>query len=649
MNKFCNIAFILVLMILFSCSNLDKTSDLGKNIINGIAPDTLASGIYETIMLSQSMRSYGSIRDTLRHNSSPWAIGHWGNDTNMLRLRHYRTGSADDRISYILHELTRDTTVIIDSIKAELLWSNVTDINSFDDVNVEVGSVFRDTAYFALNFALIKPKMTTNLIPLNIESYLLYDSLQTKAPHEGATDSLVTDSVFISRFDATFTNFVDTVWIDSIFRKRDGEDWKYMPNDPLSKTRTKVDSAFLKPEKYKRFTSDTLVEWRHFIPAALFDSIVDMREDTITGSSLKTIEQSFKLKRDTILVATIKRNVTIETWGSFDPDTSKTWLEKGWIKSGDELLHKRITDTLLIKYADTVIYRSNRGSYSPYSGNYANDSAVWHKKFMCAIGTDSNPIADTLIQIGNEYITALKAPKREIRTVGNIENLSKSRLLADTLDLYLRINGMNRDNILHIGSPVLRISYVKKNNPETRIFTNIDFTKIYSTVKSKDVLKNNTPVIAGALQRVVKIDLNIKDFWKKVYTERFLNIGMANLNLRLAKNDFPTQYGDSIPIYAVVSKDTLTPTELFTLPNTRRVNVANVNRDSNSVTIPLSGTLMDYMYINEVFKDKQYESSAPPKTFLYLWIENYVGRIYFDEKADSIGFTYILQTRKGGE
>lgn len=87
----------------------------------------------------------------------------------------------------------------------------------------------------------------------------------------------------------------------------------------------------------------------------------------------------------------------------------------------------------------------------------------------------------------------------------------------------------------------------------------------------------------------------------------------------------------------------MTPGEIFALPRVLRTNYTYIKRDSSTVKIPIEGTLVDYLYKNEI-----YEKSAPEKAYLYLWLDDWtMGRIFFSPKSP-VYLTYILQTRKDG-
>ena len=647
MNIFRNIVFISVLLFVCSCSNSDKPSSLGKSIVEKKSPDNMDPGIYETINLTQIPKSYGSTSDDLSglhiyedilqnygNRVSIWAIGNWDKEETILKLSHYTdTDKGENRISRILDSLIgRDTPIANPaSVEAEIIWTNLTRYNSFDNANVEIGVIFSsrtDTNFFPLNFALVNPKNATNAVRFDIGTYLLEEK---------------EDTAYIERYEAKYTNFVDTVKIVTPFTKIDNK-WEPKKQD----IKTTVKPANLNGIK---FATDTLVSWRHCVASYLYDSI-----NEINKNSLKLFSKGKE-------IGTIKHqsDITIYTTENFPGDEDV--FEPS--NPPSKYVYERIIDTLIITYTDTVIYPSSPSN--SYVKREFGDSIVTHIRFTNGFtnakdtvitgpyppDTLSKPRSDTLIQTGYKYQTALNEPKKHsaVRGIGGkgwtLDSLAKGKILRDSLVMYLRVNNESRENIMHVTSPYIRISYTKKGPDTTRQYIYVQFTEKSVISFSKDNLTDNDAVISGGLQRLAKIELNLRDvFWETVTKERFLSIGLADLDIFLdeAKTDFPRQYGDSIIINALADTADMTPKELFSRPNTRRINYTYYKRDSASVRIPLSSTLTDYLYLNKVYK-----KSAPPKTYLYLWLDDWqMGRIYFKQEKE-LPFTYILQTRKGDE
>jgi len=580
---------------------------------------------------------------------SMWAIGNWQKDTTILRLRHF--SNVDSlRISHYLQRLARDTNIVERSIQAELVWTNLTGLNSFDDANVEIGVIFPgitgDTTslFFPVNNVLSRPKNTNGIISLDIDSYLLYE--RDSVP---ATGKIARDSAYITRFNATFTDFVDTIRIDSVYRRINGI-WEYQRNDPENNTDTTK-----RADRDRRiyFTSDTLVGWRHFVPATLFNSVDTSEANVIRlshGDSLRVI-----IRRES--------DTTTEAGAVFN--NVRTWAQ-----SGDTLVFQRITDRLIFEWADTVVFRSASGVRPTELTEATMETELirFTTRFMTAIDNEQpignrKPIADTLVQTGKKYIIGVHETRVSRSTdstnFGGMDlwYMVRNRLLRDTLDMYVRINERSRESVLHISNPFLRVSYITEGARDSaRTFVNIPFTEISVIPRSADTLQISTPkrdsipIISAAMQRFAKIDLDFSKFFDTITDQRFLHIGLADLHLPIdrAGTDFPVQYGDSIPINAIITEEELTPEKIFALSSNdkrlRRVSVGRVHRDSNMLNIPIIETISDFVRYHEI-----YNKPAPQNAFLYLWLDGHrMGRVLFD-KSRPVNFTYILQTRRDGE
>jgi hypothetical protein len=506
-------------------------SDFGRSIIEDRSQGGLQIGEFKTIQLSpirfgsvvDSLSGTHAYEDYLRNRGflqSRWAIGNWEKDTTIFKLHHFSDEPKDAsilRISDILHRLVRDTAIDSRSIRAQLVWNNLTELNSHDNINIEVGVIHSDTTnsnprFFPLNFALVNPKSNTNTVPLTIESYLLRENV---------------DSTIISRFDARFTNWVDTVVIDTTFRKNTGGVWGDLPG--IINVNIKRDTASARMS----FASDTLVGWRQLVPAALFhadNTIIDPSvNDTTSNGNTTTIRQNLTLRnRDGAEVAEIEWRNHLTT-------------EADWVLDGSEYLRERTVDTLIIRYKrhDTLLTFVQRGqdrdTIRHYVGNtlynesvirdynrvFANDSTIRRTRLTSGINPlDNTPKPDTLIQIGNVYKTALNTPRRQIRSSswtggdGNLANLADADTLSHELVMYLRVRDTlgSRGGVIHITEPLLNISWTPTNST-TRTGMNIRFTDISVIARSADNLQDSTdannkkPIISGAMQRFAKIDL----------------------------------------------------------------------------------------------------------------------------------------------
>ncbi|MDR0303635.1 MAG: hypothetical protein LBH98_02540 [Chitinispirillales bacterium] len=653
MNKFCNIVFISTLFFVCSCSNLDKTSDLGKNIVQKKAPDNMDPGVYKTILLSQTADSYRSVSDALsgfhiyddylQNGGKPpsqWAIGNWENEETILKLSYFVDPSDTSlRLHRILYDLACSSAVNKESIRADLVWTNTTGYNSYDEVGVEVGMLLKYSApstkvdskeLFPLNFVAVNPKSLTNSVPLTIESYLM----KGKWPKAGDVKDSVTDSTIVHRYSADWTNFVDTIIIDSIFKTTTaGKNY----------SKAEVNQTTLRMSKEngrKTWQTDTIISWKHFIGTFFYDSADIKKDDNNTDTRISQTITLLKKDKD------VYRNAgnIIHT--------------RTTVKDNASGYGGSVYDTIIFNIIDTMFYRTDRSVKVNKHSAIDWDSVIYNKKFVNARDDGTGKIIpDTLLQSGTSYILPLdKVPStRGLRAVGGKNNLGdfmytyeqpeESKQFKDTLSIYLRIdkNSCQQNNVLHVSSPAIRISY-KKISDTSRIYINIPFKEKSVISYSQDNLDDAIPVISGGLQRLAKIDLNLSDFWKEINEERYLTIGAANLTLPLdSRTDFPFQYGDSIPIYVIADTANMTPQELFSLSGKRRINSAHIRRDSMSITIPLASTLMDCLYDYKI-----YEKDAPPHTYLYLWLDDRrMGRIYFKQE-NAVDFTYILQTRKGG-
>jgi hypothetical protein len=587
-----------------------------------------------------------------------WAIGNWQNDTTILKLRHL--GNTTESVSRFLQGLTRGDTVAPHSIRADLWWTNITGLNSFDLANVEIGTFF-DTLLFPLNFALITPRNTNSSVPITLDSYLLHErgTISPGTPNERPA----IDTAFITRINAEFTNFVDTVSRDSVFTRPMGGSWGYNPYDHENEIR--INGCRVSPnpdpgctpffnlddrERRLFFTSDAFVNWRQLVPANTFNRI-----DTTINNAGDTI---FTLFHDDNTVASITQSPVDTIFRANDFDDFLTWDVRG-----DTLVYMEFGSRLIINFVDTIVYRTStsRSNIQLVGGT---EREVRNTTRLRSAFRDGNTIADTLKQTGMKYITEFQAMRRSraddiiIKGIGGIDlwDIVKDRTLRDTLNMYLRINKESQVNILHLGAPVLRISWSPASDTTVRRGRDIQFTEISVIPRSADNLQDSTdannakPIISAAMQRFAKIDLDFSKFFDTITDQRFLHIGLADLHLPIdrAGTDFPVQYGDSIPINAIITEEELTPEEIFALSSNdkrlRRVSVGRVHRDSNMLNIPIIETISDFVRYHEI-----YNKPAPQNAFLYLWLDGHrMGRVLFD-KSRPVNFTYILQTRRDGE
>jgi hypothetical protein len=685
-----NVLIFFAAAMFFSCSGLDETSNLGKKIIENKSQDGMKPGVYKTILLEQSPQTYASVVDTLSGKRihfvdtlrnyldtlrsgekkivSQWTIGNWENKNEevMLKLCHYPyLEKKERRISDFLDSLITHNIAEPDFVKAELLWTNTTRNNSFESANVEIGAIFsypNDTTVFPLNFALVNPKNSSASVPFTIGTYLL-DRGEKK------------DTAYIERYEARYTNFVDTVKTVTFFRKFSDADPDPKENDidtTIKPERDKI-TGTIDVAAYKKiyFATDTLISWKDYVPFSLYDTNKTVLKEPSEGFNVLEIFSSKDEK-----IGTIKHRRDSTKYnkefppedGIFDP-------------SHPPLLYMHYIDTLIITYEDTAIYRFSKSSVK---GNWEdNDSIVTHIKYTSAIDPVTlKPRSDTLIQTGYKYQTALTEPQKhsavranEVYVVGgnlvNLENLMDNKILRDSLVMYLRVNKESRENIMHISTPFIRLSYRKKGAADTtRIYITIPFTEISVIAKSsdEDELTDDDAVISNALQRFAKIDLNLKDFFNEISKEKFFNIGLAELMLNISpQTDFPGQYGDSIRLNAIILSKEADSATLFTMPANRSVSSAYVKRNSGTVKLNLVETLTDFLYdeyrhiYEDLPEDEENESDGTEedqtvnpfpkleeaKSYLYLWLDDLkMGRIYFEPK--DLNFTYILQTRKDG-
>ena len=667
MIKFLNIAFLLILFLTWSCSNLDDPSGLGRKIVERKSQDNMRSGVYNTIKLTQEANTYGSVDDSLwglhiytdfLHYSggrvSQWAIGNWKNEETILRLSYFADTSS--RLHRILYDLADDTTINRKSIKADLVWTNLPRYNSFDEVGVEVGmfisydkkggidgyskdslKVKNDKGFFPLNFISVNPKSLNNSVPLTIESFLM----KGKWPQTVGSKDTVIDSTIVHRYDVDWTNFVDTIRIDSTF---------FIPvkNRPDTLKATVNRDTMSTQKKHKLWQSDTVVLWKHFIDSSFYDSYKWIIGDSINGT-LALYSQKTEVGRIT------RKNKTA-------PNNAHGY-------GGS------IYDTLIFNIPKTILYRDGRSvEIKPHGTGGDIDSIIYTTRFENArepikvIAKDTiigNVIPDTLWQSGTSYILPLdKVPAtRGLRAIGGKDNLGdfmytrpgeeENKMFKDTLSIYLRVdkNSTHNNNVLHVSSPLIRISYKKNSDPVKTIEKDVNFSERSIIAFSSDILKDNMPVISGGLQRFAEIDLNLHEFFGTIRQEGFLSIGLADLTLFLdtLKTDFPLQYGDSILVNAIITEKKMTPGEIFKLPRVLRTSSAYIIRDfstkrvNSTVKVPIEGTLVDYLYKNEI-----YEKDAPEKAYLYLWLDDWtMGRIFFNPRSP-VYLTYILQTRKDG-
>ena len=706
-----NILIFFTAAIFISCSGLDETSNLGKKVVDNKSQDGMKSGFYRTINLIQDEGSYKSVADSLsgknvyfdferkiyidslrgggKKVASQWTIGNWGNEETILELRARAADTAKiSSIADTLEYLVRGKgDAQPNSIKAELIWTNVTGNNSFENANVEMGAIFSNRAKteeisFPLNFALVNPKISTNTVRFDIETYLLMNYY-----YDYHFDDQRIDTAYVKRYEARYTNYVDTIEYILPFKEQNGV-WDLKDDDVFNRIKPANTDGI-------KFATDYLIPWEDYVASSLYKDIDTVVK--ISTGQFEVLELSLEGKK----IGTIKRRSDTTIYnkekptddGVFDPSQPQPSL------------YKRIIDTLIITYTNPVTYRE-----TPPRGvkNKEGDSIVYCTRFTNGFsnpidtvmkGTDRQkpiifkrngivldniaPRIDTLIQTGYEYKTALNDPKKHTATRGVVggdgslwdDTLPIRNLFRDTLVMYLRVNKESKENIMHIGAPVIRLSYIKKGDEsKTLNYINIPFTDISVVTKSSDEITDYVSVISGALKRFAKIDLNLKDFFADIVNEKFLSVGLAELTLNIdtAKTDFPLQYGDSIRLNAIILWDTLTPQTLFTLPNDRTVSQAYVKRSSETVKINLAKTLTDFLYYDEdkyiykyIYKDPPPEEKTPPeedpsleeepsiktppeKAYLYLWLDDLkMGRIYFDPK--DLKFTYILQTRKGGK
>ena len=671
-NCFFYISLISALLILFSCST-DDVSDFGRSIIEDRSQGGLHTGEFKTIGLPTPRTSFRSVVDEFsgQHiynnilrgggaSPSMWAIGNWQKDTTILKFRHF--GDTTQSISRFLQGLTRGDTVAPHSIKAELRWANVAELNSFDLANVEIGTFF-DTLFFPLNFALTTPRSAISSVPITLDSYLLHE--RGTINHGTTYERPAIDTAFITRINAEFTNFVDTVSRDSVFTRPMGGSWGYNPGDHENEIRingcrvspnpdSNCTPFFNLDDRARRmfFTSDDFVTWRQLVPANAFNRI-----DTTVNNAGDTI---FTLFHDDNTVASITQSPVDTIFRANDFDDFLTWDVRG-----DTLVYMEFSSHLIINFVDTIVYRTTTSRSNIQLVGETEREVRNTTRFRSAF-RDGNTIADTLKQTGMKYITEFQAMRRSraddivINGIGGVDlwDIVKDRTLRDTLNMYLRINKESQANILHLRAPVLRISWSPAGDTTIRRGRDIQFDSISVVARSEDNLQdtansvaNSTPVISAAMQRFAEIDLDFGEFFDKISAERFLHIGLADLHLLINKagTDFPVQYGDSIPINAIISEVKLTPESLFELPAERRINSAWLRRNNrgeiaDTLKLPIVSTLGEFVRRHEI-----YSKPAPQKAYLYLWIDGHrMGRVLFGTEPN-INFTYILQTRRDGE
>jgi len=686
-SKFLNIAFLLILFLAWSCSNLDEPSGLGRKIVEQKSPDSMQSGVYNTTTLAQDPNTYRSVIDSisglhiymdfLRNNGarvSQWAIGKWKNEETVLRLSYFvNPPDSSSGLENILYYLSQDPTVNLNSIKADLVWTNLTRYNSFEEIGIEVGMfisykhgnvnlsdtknqygyiaeyskdssiIKNDEKFFPLNFIAVNPRNLNSRVPLTIESFLMRGKWKTS----WNSDTVTIDSTVVRRYDVDWTNFVDTVGIDSSFLMRYDDALKNWSTDNKATVTSDTNRT---QKKHKLWQSDTIISWKHFIPSSFYDSSAWVSGDSINGT-LALYSQKIEMGRITRKNKTVKNSAHGYYGGS-------------------------VYDTLIFDIPKTMLYREERIVKSRKPSAIEKDSVIYTARFENARNAATGKvIPDTLLQSshrGGSYVIALDSvpldtfpPVRGLRATGGKGNLGEFmftyrkpqefKSFKDTLSIYLRIdkNSTHNDNVLHVSSPLIRISHRKKSGDTTKIYTrDVPFTEKSIIAFSSDTLKNTMPVISGGLQRFAEIDLNLREFLDTtIGEEKFLSVGLADLTLFLdtVNTDFPLQYGDSILVNAIITTEKMAPGKIFALPRVLRTNYGYVKRSFSTnriyptAKIPIEGTLVDYLY-----KNKIYESGAPEKAYLYLWLDDWtMGRIFFNPRSP-VYLTYILQTRKDG-
>jgi hypothetical protein len=216
------------------------------------------------------------------------------------------------------------------------------------------------------------------------------------------------------------------------------------------------------------------------------------------------------------------------------------------------------------------------------------------------------------------------------------------KYFIDTLNMYLRVE--SAQSVLHLTNPRIRISYQMDSDTLTTYQDFLNFREVSTIAKSSDILTKNDAVISGALERFAKIDLDFDKYFNEIKTERFLSIGLANLKLKI-ETDFPH---DSIRVHTIILENEIAkPQEIYNLLDAGGwYSSFWVKNNSESVEIQLVSIMTDFVYRNKIFEKPVTQKT---KAYLYMWVDNWtMGRIYFDNSQKS-NFTYVLQTRKGGE
>jgi len=435
----------------------------------------------------------------------------------------------------------------------------------------------------------------TNFFPLN------YDLINSRTQTSSIPLTIETylleenrDSTVIKRFDITHTRFVDINHIDTTF----------IGGNVQTKRNTIPDTTL------KKWKSDKQISWRDLIASSLYNDSLTQINGNITVLRRRNGAQI-------TAVGTVTQN----------------------------------NDTMIIAIVPGILLDSTRTITRRPNTNIDIDSIIEIRRYL------SSETPDTLIQHKVEYQIALNdTTHRKIirKHVGGNDNLidilTNDTLVSRVLNMYLRIDkNSSIQNILHLATPALRVSY-KKRVPDTDDKTTshqmplINFTDV-RVITNHSELTDTNPVISGNFERFAKIELDWNEYFSEIKDSGFLSVGLADLTLSLDsdKTDFPAQYGDSILVNAIISDKELTPKSLYALlPGRKRTNFI-VRRDSSSAKINLTDLMRDFVYEHRIF-----ENDAPENTYLYLWLDNWrMGRIWF-EQEDAV-LTYILQTRKGGE
>ena len=662
---------LLLLLTLTSCSNMDTSSSIGKDIVETIDSTAVKyNGDFNTITLpphgywqsiSDSLSGLHVYEDSLKRAGGKQAervVGLWGNEL----FRTFSTFFPFDSIydADIKYLPSKDTLSIIDKLDSleDLLATgkikgystdfafNIDTLRSdkeFFNIKLSTGEDYKDSTKMIsddslelVSYGSVKGNELVGAIPVRIESY-------TK---DSGSVTTIKDTLLDMNYYRTDINKVtDTGNIIVDFFNDGTKDTISIKNSNSDTINADYMSYTSRVDDYQFFTS--------------------IAEDTALGDTTRlgdTLLLKYLVNRDSTLTTIVGTDTTKDT--IYDTlshfwkfDTLEIMVDTSVTVTGDTI-DLVVGDTLINYYdsifipSDTVVVNSSRAVDTTVIGStvYPGGDTLYDTvNLQFTMYKDSLVYYDSIAVIhkGYEFVRHVKTGTRGFRIIGEERTFE----LGDVSNFYISPSELETGSPLFIRYPYFRIIVTNTNDLLDTINTYPQRTNVSVNEVNAPLLNNSMPITSGGTERVARYNLELTDFWNNIKVNEYLSIVYAKLRVFVdtASSDIPGYHNDTIKLRAIVL-----PTKIDSVGELLKSNlsedfevkipVATADTTDSSLTtidLDIRNNLMDIMYDSKVFNGGEL-----PKCYLYIWIDGgEVGRIMFDNSKDGY-LTYVVQDRK---